>query len=353
MCLRNSSVELLRIIAMLLIITHHFGFHGIFHESMMKSAYYTVDHLTWQFVLTQMLCWGGGVGNLIFIFITGYYMIDRKVDYFKILSLILVMTVLSVIILLILYVCGYQFGFFDLIKQIFSIWFGNNWFVSCYVVFSLFIPFINILLKTITKKQFENLLLISFFVFVIIPFLKGNTYTNHAPLLFFSLAYSIGVYIKLHVDVNEKIKHCKFVGGISLVLLLSLIGLFDYLGIYFTNDRLIYFATYSKEILQYPIAICMFIYFLAKKEFYNSLINEIAGTCLGIYLIHDNDLVRPIIWDDCFKNVAFISEWYYPFFVIIKVSIVFVLSSFIYCVISKCIRLLINNCQINKYIFKR
>ena len=28
---RNSSLELLRIIAMLVIITHHFGVHGIFH----------------------------------------------------------------------------------------------------------------------------------------------------------------------------------------------------------------------------------------------------------------------------------------------------------------------------------
>lgn len=74
---RNSSIELLCIIAMFIIITHHFCVHGIFN--VLGNTYsMTVNNLSFQFVFSQLLMWIGYIGNAIFILITGYYMINKK-----------------------------------------------------------------------------------------------------------------------------------------------------------------------------------------------------------------------------------------------------------------------------------
>lgn len=55
---RNSSIELLRIIAMIIIIMHHFGIYGVFH--MLDKSYniLIVDNLSWQLIFTQIISWG-------------------------------------------------------------------------------------------------------------------------------------------------------------------------------------------------------------------------------------------------------------------------------------------------------
>ena len=55
---RNSSVELLRIIAMGIIIIHHFGVHGVFHVLDQSQNILMVDNLSWQIIFTQIVSWG-------------------------------------------------------------------------------------------------------------------------------------------------------------------------------------------------------------------------------------------------------------------------------------------------------
>ena len=43
----------------------------------------------------------------------------------------------------------------DVIEQSIPIWFGKNWFVSCYIIFSFFIPFINESLTLISKETYK------------------------------------------------------------------------------------------------------------------------------------------------------------------------------------------------------
>lgn len=50
---RNSSIELLRIISIILIIFHHFNVHGIIDK------YTMIDINSTQYMLSQMIGWGG------------------------------------------------------------------------------------------------------------------------------------------------------------------------------------------------------------------------------------------------------------------------------------------------------
>ncbi|MGL4862403.1 MAG: acyltransferase family protein [Cetobacterium sp.] len=66
---RSSNFELLRIFAMVLIVTHHYSIHGNweFNEVISMSKLYI-----------QFLSIGGKLGVNLFIMITGYFMCDSN-----------------------------------------------------------------------------------------------------------------------------------------------------------------------------------------------------------------------------------------------------------------------------------
>ena len=50
---------------------------------------------------------------------------------------------------------------------------------------------------------------------------------------------------------------------------------------------------------------------------------------LGIYLIHDNNLMRTLIWDYIFPNLDYIHSSYYVLFYIGKVVAIFAICSIV------------------------
>ncbi|WP_189244288.1 acyltransferase family protein [Streptococcus macedonicus] len=67
---RNSNIELLRIISMLLIVSHHFSVHGSFES---------LDSITmFNKVWLQFIQLGGKIGVNIFVIISGYFLIQSS-----------------------------------------------------------------------------------------------------------------------------------------------------------------------------------------------------------------------------------------------------------------------------------
>lgn len=77
--MRQSNIELLRIISMILIIMHHFSVHGTFP--------FTPD-LTFNKVFLQVFALGGKAGVVAFVMITGYFMISSSFKLHKFAKLI-------------------------------------------------------------------------------------------------------------------------------------------------------------------------------------------------------------------------------------------------------------------------
>ncbi len=76
---RQSNIELLRIISMILIVAHHFSVHGGFDFS---STSFSVNRLYIQF-----LAMGGKIGVDIFVIISGYFLItSNKINIAKVLK---------------------------------------------------------------------------------------------------------------------------------------------------------------------------------------------------------------------------------------------------------------------------
>ena len=67
---RQSNFELLRIVAMLMIVFHHFAFHG---ELSYEGAGLSAPHLWYNLIIMD-----GKTGVNIFVLISGYFLVNDK-----------------------------------------------------------------------------------------------------------------------------------------------------------------------------------------------------------------------------------------------------------------------------------
>lgn len=273
------------------------------------------------------------MGNAIFILITGYFMVNRSVNGKKIVLLLLAMFFYDWLIEAVVY--GGNFlppTFKGVLRESLPILFSGNWFVSCYIIFSLFIPFENLFLSHLTKGQYQAFLALFFLCYSVLPTVKVVTFFSNAPILFFAFVYAIGGYLRLHgasllVEGQHK-RYLRCFLAMVLLLLVSILA-FDAVGLLLHKDVFLKGSAHLAMILNIPLAVSLFLYFLTRPYFFSAMINRIAGTVLGIYLIHDNNLMRTLIWDYIFPNLDYIHSSYYVLFYIGKVFAVFAICSIV------------------------
>ena len=262
---RNSSIELLRIVAMMFIIMNHFAGHGVFEPLDKAGVVLSIDTITWQIVFTQLFNWGGGLGNTLFILITGYFMINKVVNYKKILLLLSTMFFYSWTIEILVYgLMGMPYNIKDIIRLTMPICFGENGFVSCYIIFSLFIPYINIFLNNLDKIKHLKLLCILFVFLIFLPALRFDTFMQ-GQLLFFGFCYAVGSYLRLYSQkyiTNEW--HNRYLTLFVLLMILMTLSIFlmDIVGVLLSKSIFLRKASYFGVIMKIPVAITLFLYFM-------------------------------------------------------------------------------------------
>ena len=88
-----------------------------------------------------------------FVLISGYFLINSKFKLKKVLNLYLV-TIFYSILLFIPHCILYGFSLSNFIKSCLPLLMGTYWFITTYVVLYLLSPFLNILIKNLSKKQY-------------------------------------------------------------------------------------------------------------------------------------------------------------------------------------------------------
>lgn len=290
---RNSSIELLRIIAILTIIAHHFSFLGVFHSPLTQSLGLMEHIFSWQVMAVKLLDFEG-VGISLFMLITGYFMVHKKVNVRRILLLLSTLFFYSWVILLFARIEFPEMVTRDTIKiSLIPIFYGLNWFVSCYILFTLFIPFINSFLTSLSKYRYLSFLLILFTVYAVLPVIGMNNFINGNRMMFFLVVYSIGGYLRLHCqDKIKSIYHTKYRNILIAALILILLGkgALEMLGVILNKPNAIITkpSLYFGEVVGIPLATIMFLTFATMKMRYNKYINMLAETVLGVYLMITN-----------------------------------------------------------------
>lgn len=324
---RNSNFELLRILSMLMIIAHHYSVHG---------SWNFINTLSFNNIYIHFLSLGGKLGVNLFVLISGYFLIDSKFKIQKLIKLHFQVLFYSVFILIIFAIFNLEnIKISDVIKSIFPIIFQNYWFITTYFMLYILSPFLNKFIKSLSKNEYLNLLLILIFLLSIIPTFTTMT-LNFGLVFWFVFLYLISGYLKKYPNKFIENKRYNLITFfISFTIILISVILFNVLGKY--SEIFFLHATYFKEYNSVFILICsisLFLYF-KKLNIQSKVINNISMTTLGIYLIHDNKFIRNIIWSKILKN----NEFYTSKFIIVH-SIFSILLVFVICSIIEYVRIL-------------
>lgn len=174
----------------------------------------------------------------------------------------------------------------------------------------LFTPILNSILKQISKKQHKNLIFLIIIFCCIFP-VVGRTSMILGNLGWFVALYIMAAYLKKYMTDSIDWKRHFF---LAVVLY----------GVLFVGRIYDFVYINQNSVLVVAISIELFIAFSRMKKFYSKCINVIASTTFGIYLIHDNPLVRPYLWFTLFDVQDAYGKKGFLLFSVIIVGLVFV-----------------------------
>ena len=171
-----------------------------------------------------------------------------------------------------------------------------------------------------------QILFYSVLIWSIIPTFTMNVW-SFSNFDFFLVMYVIGAYLRLYFVGKVKYKNIiNFIGLISSMVLMILSSfVITFVAYFLKSDVILHKAMYFREmytILSVCCAVFAFLFFL-NINLYNKYINYMSKSIFAIYLIHDSNILRPIIWEKLFPNINYLS---FPYMhLIIKVSVIFML----------------------------
>lgn len=295
---RDSGIELLRILSMILILFHHFSVHSNF--------IFNFGNLSYSKIFVDILASVGKLGVNIFIVISCYFLINSKPKLSKVILFVLEVTFYSVIMYLISVFFLNNFSYKNLLESIFPFIFDIYWFATTYIVVYIISPLINVLIENIKKKIYLRYLLILSFIFVVIPtFLyKSPEFSNLVWYVF--MYFIMGFIKKYNIKLFNDYKKCKFITLFGLSIIIFTVIVFNFIGLRFKIffEHSAYFSSINK-IPSFMTSIFAFFMFKNKKLKYNKGINYISKSVFAVYLIHDNPFFSGILWEKICKNSCY------------------------------------------------
>ena len=242
---------------------------------------------------------------MIFVFISGFYLINSKFKLKRILNLLWKVFTYSVLILLLVWLL--QIGNLSLKNIIVSFLptsYGAYWFITDYVILSLFVPFINKFILSSDRRFFEMFILTLWLVSSLIPTFLAKSALSNNELLLFLLFYSVGAYIRLYitdrVELKKFAKYFTLIGSLTLfggIVVLNILSLISSRNIF--SRSAIHLTTIDSTVALI-FAIGVFLHFTNRPKFSSAIINVISASSLAVYIISDNPLLRGVIWQSIF-----------------------------------------------------
>lgn len=321
---RDSNLELFRIITMLLIVAHHFVVNSglMADDGLIYSSPFSVNSI----FLLLLGAWGK-TGINCFVMITGYFMCKSNITLNKYLKLLFEIYFYRISISLIFWITKYEsFSVNQLIDMLLPVKnIGAN-FTGCFIMFYLFIPFINILINAMNKKQHIGLLILCFVTYVLFGTVHKINFNYVSWLM---IIYLFAAYIRFYPNKFFETKKigwlllgCIFLSSTSVVASLLL-------GNRLNKTIAYYFVQDSNSFLPFVTGICAFLFFKNIKIRYSSIINAAGASTFGVLLIHANsDTMRQWLWVDLLKNTEMYSSAYMPLY-----AVVCAIGIFVVCVV--------------------
>lgn len=285
---RNSSVELLRIFAILMIISMH----------LMGKWWTTSSIINRELILFFNSFFN--TGSSLFILISGYYRLNFKIEkalhlWFQTLTYTIPLLFLSWFLLDI--TIGGKF----ILHSFFPILTNYKWFITSYLILYILSPFINLFVEQLSVRQLRSLILVGCIFFILSPTVLLISIQNDAGkgIVNMFLVYIIGRYIRLYGVPSCIVKNRKSIA--CLCILLTFIG-----NSILTNLKgqiSVYYA-YDCSLFILCLSIIFFSIFI-DLELDSPFINSLAKYCFPIYLFSDFVWLLLMPYIEYFQNSYF------------------------------------------------
>lgn len=309
---RNTAVDVIRIIALLTVVSvHFFSYVGYYTMPMNGTVMLIATIIRNVFMICVPL----------FILLTGYLMSNKKLEkkYYKgILKTIYIFLLASIICIFYKYKKGYYNDFLEMFLSIFDYTgAGYSWYIEMYIGLFLIIPFLNLIYNNLESKKQQKVLIATLIILTSIPVITNcfhfqlnqnssvsTGYSKLLPSYWISIYpityYFIGCFIREH-----KPKMNRILNILLFVIIAIAFGAFNYYRNY--NASSFEWASYQTygalPILCMAYLVFVFLINIDFNKLPNiikALLAKIADCCLGAYLISE---IVDLYFYDKFNNI--------------------------------------------------
>ena len=205
-------------------------------------------------------------------------------------------------------------------------------FTACFLVFYLFIPYINILLQNINQKQHQYLIVLFAFLYIFLGTMpKFSVVMNYVS--WFAFLYIVAAYVRLHPIKSRK-------WGL-LTIFFVLVAILSVVTCLFLSEKLdkqlaYRFVSDSNTFLAFAVGFCSFMFFKDLKIKQSRVINTIGGSTFGVLCIHANsNTMRKWLWETVL-NVK--GVYILPLGKLVLFSVISVFGVFVICMLIDVLR---------------
>lgn len=301
---RDSNLELYRIICMVLIVMHHY----VVNSGLLPLLYQ--DPTSEKSIYYFLFGMWGKTGINCFVLITGYFMCTKKITLEKFLKLLAEIYYYRILFYIIFLFIGKEsFSGIRLIKLAMPFWEIRTNFTGCYLLFYLLIPFLSILVQNLNRHQHLRLLIGCLTVYTLLGSIPSfEIRFNYVS--WFCILFIVASYFRLYPF--KALDNSTLWGWLSLIsIMLAIISVIGLIWIKKNGYMAYWFISDSNKLLSVLVSVTTFLWFRGIKIKQSRVINTVAASTFGVFLIHANsDVMREWLWKDVYDVIGHYSlDW--------------------------------------------
>lgn len=301
---RNSRVELLRIMSMVMIVAHHYALFGFLSEELAFSR---------NKLFVDIFGMWAHVGVDLFVLISGYYMVSGRFRLKKLLVFMGSVWFYSLGIPLAFRLAGVPIGLAQLRSAALPLLTSQYWFASYYALLLLFSPFLNAGIRALDRRGHALLCLLLLVLVTLLPAFPHITFAGGILPLFVML-YLCGAWCRLYVPAADRTARRCLLLGLGLCLLCVLRVVFvdvraARLGDLQALESSVNFLQKSGP-LTVAVSAALLLAGTCGRAGHNRVIVRLGGLCFGVYLFHANPYLSSVVWQRVFHTAGMVdSPW--------------------------------------------
>ena len=286
MQVRESKFELLRVLSMLMIIFQHAMERSIPDWGMLKGDF------SFNYCVAATMSIWGQLGVMLFVMISSWFMVDKQgIRMKKVIDLVLeVVTVCVSMLIVFAIVYPDSLNVRLIIKELLTPTYKQYWFITTFLVFYLIMPLLQKLVSVLSDIALRNTCVVLTLLIPIYNYLTTNVGDTLAD---FSYIFMVTAYLKRNSG-NWLKRHHRMLCVIPSLISASFILYKLFVERHFGEALLM--RTFSmlrgRTLLPFLGCVGIFYAFESMKPIYSKAINTLGGTMFGVYLIHENILLR-------------------------------------------------------------